>query len=100
MKAHYQIAIIGAGTAGIMTAAQLLKKEKSLDIVIIDPVEMHYYQPAWTLVGAGTYDFDKTAKPIKDLIPPGVEWVQDSVTEFFPEEAKIKKQQGRIISYN
>ena len=100
MKAHYQIAIIGAGTAGIMTAAQLLKKEKSLDIVIIDPVEMHYYQPAWTLVGAGTYDFDKTAKPIKDLIPPGVEWVQDSVTEFFPEEAKIKTQQGRIISYN
>ena len=37
---------------------------------------------------------------IKDLIPPGVEWVQDSVTEFFPEEAKIKTQQGRIISYN
>jgi len=64
MKAHYQIVIIGAGTAGIMTAAQLLKKDKSLDIVIIDPAEMHYYQPAWTLVGAGTYDFDKTAKPI------------------------------------
>lgn len=46
MKAHYQIVIIGAGTAGIMTAAQLLKKDKSLDIVIIDPAEMHYYQPA------------------------------------------------------
>lgn len=100
MKAHYQIAIIGAGTAGIMTAAQLLKKEKSLDIVIIDPAEMHYYQPAWTLVGAGTYDFDKTAKPIKDLIPRGVEWIQDSVTEFFPEQAKIKTKQGQVISYS
>ena len=100
MKAHYQIAIIGAGTAGIMTAAQLLKKEKSLDIVIIDPAEMHYYQPAWTLVGAGTYDFDKTAKPIKDLIPRDVEWIQDSVTEFFPEQAKIKTKQGQVISYS
>src|SRR5690554_8000717 len=86
MKAHYQIVIIGAGTAGIMTAAQLLKKDKSLDIVIIDPAEMHYYQPAWTLVGAGTYDFAKTAKSMRDLIPKGVEWLQDSVTEFFPEE--------------
>ncbi|MGE4347438.1 MAG: FAD-dependent oxidoreductase [Flavobacteriaceae bacterium] len=100
MKAHYQIVIIGAGTAGIMTAAQLLKKEKSLDIVIIDPAEMHYYQPAWTLVGAGTYDFAKTAKPMRDLIPKGATWIQDSVTEFFPDQAKIKTQQGQIISYS
>lgn len=100
MKAHYQIVIIGAGTAGIMTAAQLLKKDKSLDIVIIDPAEMHYYQPAWTLVGAGAYDFAKTAKSMRDLIPKGVEWLQDSVTEFFPEEHKIETQKGVKISYD
>lgn len=100
MKAHYQIVIIGAGTAGIMTAAQLLKKDKSLDIVIIDPAEMHYYQPAWTLVGAGTYDFDKTAKPIRDLIPQGVEWLQDAVVSFYPEENKIETKKGVKISYN
>src|SRR5690606_35614777 len=34
------------------------------------------------------------------LIPRGVEWVQDSVTEFFPEEAKIKIQNGQVISYS
>lgn len=100
MKAHYQIVIIGAGTAGIMTAAQLLKKDKSLDIVIIDPAEMHYYQPAWTLVGAGTYDFDKTAKPIRDLIPQGVEWLQDAVVSFYPEENKIELKKGVKISYD
>lgn len=100
MKAHYQIVIIGAGTAGIMSAAQLLKKDKSLDIVIIDPAEMHYYQPAWTLVGAGTYDFDKTAKPIRDLIPQGVEWLQDAVVSFYPEENKIELKKGVKISYD
>lgn len=100
MKAHYQIVIIGAGTAGIMSAAQLLKKDKSLDIVIIDPAEMHYYQPAWTLVGAGTYDFDKTAKPIRDLIPQGVEWLQDAVVSFYPEENKIETKKGVKISYD
>lgn len=95
MNAHDQIVIIGAGTAGIMTAAQLLKKDKSLDIVLIDPADTHYYQPAWTLVGAGTYDFAKTAKPMKDLIPRGVKWIQDSVTELFPEQSKIRTQQGQ-----
>lgn len=100
MKAHYQIAIIGAGTAGIMTAAQLLKRDKSLDIVIVDPADKHYYQPAWTLVGAGTYDFDKTEKPIRDLIPEQAEWIQDSVISFYPEENKIELKKGVKISYN
>ena len=100
MKSHYQIAIIGAGTAGIMTAAQLLKKDKSLDIVIIDPADKHYYQPAWTLVGAGTYDFDKTEKPIRDLIPEQAEWIQDSVISFYPEENKIELKKGIKISYD
>ena len=100
MKAHYQIAIIGAGTAGIMTAAQLLKKDKSLDIVIVDPADKHYYQPAWTLVGAGTYDFDKTEKPIRDLIPEQAEWIQDSVIYFYPEENKIELKKGVKISYD
>lgn len=100
MKAHYQIAIIGAGTAGIMTAAQLLKKDKSLDIVIVDPADKHYYQPAWTLVGAGTYDFDKTEKPIRDLIPEQAEWIQDSVISFYPEENKIELKNGVKISYD
>ncbi|MFD1629794.1 NAD(P)/FAD-dependent oxidoreductase [Pseudopedobacter beijingensis] len=100
MKAHYQIAIIGAGTAGIMTAAQLLKKDKSLDVVIVDPADKHYYQPAWTLVGAGTYDFDKTEKRIRDLIPEQAEWIQDSVISFYPEENKIELKKGIKISYN
>ncbi len=53
MGKHYRIVIIGGGTAGISTAAKLLKELRSLagDIVIIDPAEKHYYQPLWTLVG-------------------------------------------------
>ncbi|GAA5224792.1 NAD(P)/FAD-dependent oxidoreductase [Membranihabitans marinus] len=100
MKTQYQIAIIGGGTAGIMTASQLLNKDRSLDIVIIDPADTHYYQPAWTLVGAGTYDFDKTARPMKDLIPHGVDWIKDAVTEFLPYENKIKTHKERTITYN
>lgn len=82
MRTHYQIIIIGGGTAGIMTAAQMLKKEYNLSIAIIDPAHIHYYQPAWTLVGAGAYDYQATAKPMADVIPKGVTWIKDYATGF------------------
>ena len=50
---HYQILIIGGGTAGITVAAQLKRKDASLQIGLLEPSEKHYYQPAWTLVGGG-----------------------------------------------
>ena len=62
MKNHFQILMVGGGNAGISVAAQLLRKDNTLDIGIIDPSEKHYYQPAWTLVGAGTFDYDATER--------------------------------------
>ncbi|MEN8880097.1 MAG: FAD/NAD(P)-binding oxidoreductase, partial [Polaribacter sp.] len=82
MKNHYQVLIIGGGTAGIMTAAQLLKQKKSSSIAIIEPSDTHYYQPAWTLVGAGTYNFDKTGRPMSSIIPKGAQWIQDKAKGF------------------
>ena len=100
MDTHYKIIIIGGGTAGIMTAAQLLKKDRNLEIAIIDPAKKHYYQPAWTLVGAGAYDFDKTVKPMKELIPDGCTWIKQSVTSFLPEQNSIQLDNGEILGYD
>ncbi|HNP34027.1 MAG TPA: FAD/NAD(P)-binding oxidoreductase, partial [Flavobacterium sp.] len=75
MTAHYQILIIGGGNAGLSVASQLLHKNSKLNIGIIDPSEKHYYQPAWTLVGAGTFDIDKTVKNEKDFIPKNTTWI-------------------------
>ncbi len=100
MKSHYQILIIGGGTAGIMTAAQLLRKDKKLEVAIIEPSESHYYQPAWTLVGAGTYDFDKTRKPMASLIPKGAIWIKDYAAGFDPENNSIQTKSSGNISYN
>ena len=60
VMSHHQIVIIGGGNAGISTAAQLLRKNRALDIAIVDPADKHYYQPAWTLVGGGVFDINKT----------------------------------------
>lgn len=96
----HQIVIIGAGTAGITVAAQLRKKDNSLDVIIIDPATTHYYQPAWTLVGAGTFDYKKTARPMASLIPKGVKWLKEAVTTFQPESNSIQLSSGATVKYD
>lgn len=97
---HYQIVIVGAGTGGIMTAAQLLKKNSKLNIAIIDPAETHYYQPAFTLVGAGAFDMEKTKRTTASLIPAGTKWIKDFVSELHPEENALETLKSGKITYD
>lgn len=100
MKSHYQIVIIGGGTAGIMVAAQLLRQKNLKDIALIEPSDTHYYQPAWTLVGAGTYDYDKTAKPMASVMPKGVAWIQDKATKLDPESNTVRTKSHGDVTYD
>ncbi|MFC4634616.1 FAD-dependent oxidoreductase [Dokdonia ponticola] len=99
MKKAYQILIVGGGTAGIMTASSLLRKNPKLDIGIIEPSDTHWYQPAWTLVGAGTYDYNKTQRPMKSVIPKKADWIQDSAVSFDPDTNKVSTLNKGIFSY-
>ncbi len=100
MQNHYQVLIIGGGTAGIMVAAQLLEQKKHNSIAIIEPADTHYYQPAWTLVGAGTYDYAKTARPMGDIIPRGATWIKDKATGFHPENNTVHTADSGDITYD
>ncbi|WP_298286793.1 FAD/NAD(P)-binding oxidoreductase [uncultured Lutibacter sp.] len=100
MLKHFQILIIGGGTAGIMVASMLKRKSKSVNIAIIEPSDTHYYQPAWTLVGANTYSFEKTAKPMGSLIPKGVEWIREFADKFDPENNRVITKNGAEYTYD
>jgi len=100
MKTHHRILIVGGGNAGISIAAQLLRKDASLDIAIIDGAQKHYYQPAWTLVGGGEFDIHDTERSESSVIPVGATWIQQMVDSFKPEENKITLSDGKDISYD
>jgi sulfide:quinone oxidoreductase len=95
-----KIIIVGGGNAGLSVAAQLLKKDRSLQISIIDPSSKHYYQPAWTLVGAGIFDINKTVRNEADYIPKGTTWIKDAVVSFLPDENKVVCSSGKSYEYD
>ncbi len=100
MQSKHQIIIIGGGNAGISVAAQLLRKDSNLDIAIVEPSEVHYYQPAWTMVGGGFYDINDTVHAEADQIPAGVEWIKDFVVSFDPNQNSITLKNGSTVNYD
>ena len=98
--AHYQVVIVGGGSAGLTVAAQLNNKPNAPQIAIIDPTEKHYYQPLWTLVGAGVFPREESERNQADFIPWGTTWIKDSVSAFAPENNAVVLQNGDRISYD
>ncbi|OQY99272.1 MAG: pyridine nucleotide-disulfide oxidoreductase [Candidatus Brocadia sp. UTAMX2] len=98
-KDTYQLVIVGGGTAGITVAAQLSRISNPQKIAIIEPSEKHYYQPIWTLVGAGVFPREASEKNTKDVIPPGVVWIKDRVVRFDPGNNYLTTETGKTIEY-
>jgi len=96
---HHRIVIIGGGTAGLVVAARL-KRAADCDLAIIEPSETHFYQPLWTLVGAGALRKEATARREADYIAPGVTWIKDWVAEVSPHANHLVTRSGVRVSYD
>ena len=99
-KDHYQILILGGGTAGITVAAQLRRQLKTYDVAIVEPSTKHYYQPLWTLVGAGVFPKELSERAESAFIPQGADWIREHVAEVHPGENAIVTREGRRIGYD
>jgi sulfide:quinone oxidoreductase len=92
-----KIVILGSGAGGTMVAAKL-RKELSISewqITIIDNDEIHHYQPGWLFIPFGVYTAEDCAKPKREFIPEGVDFVLDEVVGVNPDNRQVEGKQNR-----
>lgn len=99
MKKH-TILIIGGGNAGLSVAARLLRADRSLDVAVLEPSEKHYYQPAWTLVGGGSFHVNHTVRPEASVMPKGAVWIRDAARAIYPEQHTVETASGDRYTYD
>jgi sulfide:quinone oxidoreductase len=96
----HQIVIVGGGAAGIAVASSLLKRRRDLDIAIIEPKDQHFYQPGWTMVGGGVFDFDFTVRSEASCIPKRAKWIRQAAASFDPENNTVVLDNGERLTYD
>ncbi|CAA21882.1 sulfide-quinone oxidoreductase [Schizosaccharomyces pombe] len=113
---HHKVLVVGGGSAGISVAHQIYNKfskyrfandqgkDTSLkpgEIGIVDGAKYHYYQPGWTLTGAGLSSVAKTRRELASLVPADkFKLHPEFVKSLHPRENKIVTQSGQEISYD
>ncbi|MDF0602621.1 TIGR01244 family sulfur transferase [Psychromarinibacter sp. C21-152] len=98
--ASFDVVIVGAGAAGIAVASSLRARNAGLNIALIDPADIHYYQPGWTMVGGGVFAPADTAKTMGSLIPRGVHWIKAAVAAFEPDNNAVILDGCRVVKYD
>jgi len=100
MPTSHTVVIIGGGAAGIATASSLLKRSGNLDIAIVEPADIHAYQPGWTMVGAGIFNPEMTRRSMASVMPKGVTWIKQAAATFQPESNQVTLDDGSTVTYD
>ncbi|KAJ8249368.1 hypothetical protein GJAV_G00234020 [Gymnothorax javanicus] len=98
-EGHYKVLVLGGGSGGISMSARMKRKVGAGNVAVVEPSENHYYQPLWTLVGAGAKTLRSSGRPTASVIPSGVQWIKSRVQEINPEKNTVRTDDGKEISY-
>lgn len=97
---HHRTVVIGGGTAGITVAARLGRALDDADVAVIEPSLDHYYQPLWTLVGAGVFPKERSRRPEASVMPREATWIREAATAVDPDEQVVTLESGQHVGYD
>jgi len=96
----YKLVVIGGGTGGLAVSSTLSKILGRHEVAIIEPSDVHYYQPLWTFVGAGIKTLADSAKPTSEVMPKDAFWIKNKVAKIQPNSKLIELADGQKIGYD
>ncbi|MEK9736108.1 MAG: FAD/NAD(P)-binding oxidoreductase, partial [Candidatus Nanopelagicales bacterium] len=69
-----RLLVLGAGTAGTMAINKLRPRlsEDEWEITVVEPSDIHHYQPGYLFLPFGAYTPEETMEPTDRFIPKGV----------------------------
>lgn len=95
-----KVLIAGAGAAGLTIASQVRRRLPNATITIFDARKQHYFQPGYTLVGAGWWDPSQVIDTTREYIPRDVNWVEQNIAEFDPDAKMVVTSTGVKHAYD
>ncbi|KAF9224750.1 sulfide-quinone oxidoreductase [Gyrodon lividus] len=106
-KPRFRVVVVGAGSGGLTVAHQIYDRFKDAgtplnpgDIAVLDAAEYHYYQPGWTLVGAGLRPRTDFRKPLASLFPTHISHIPENVYSLSPANSTVTTTTGRTVAYD
>ena len=98
MTKQYDILIVGGGNAGISLAAKL-QRDGAGRIAVADGTPLHRYRPMLNYAAGGQADMDRFERPMRSVVPEGVEWIPDYVVGVDVEERTVLTFTGLTVGF-
>lgn len=93
------IVILGGGTGGMILANQLaykLRNRDDVEITLIEPDRVHYYQPGFLFIPLGLMDPEEVMMPRASLISEGVKWLPERALRIDVEDKYVETERYKI----
>lgn len=81
-------------------ASTLANKFGAGRVAVVEPSDVHYYQPMWTLVGGGVKQLAQSVRPMQAVMPKKATWFKSAVAEFSPDENALVTASGDKLKYD
>lgn len=100
VRSTARIVIMGAGAGGASMANRLARRLDGAQITVIDGRPEHWYQPGFTLIGAGLRRASYAITSTTGWLPQNIDFIADYVAEIDPEANHVTTAGGQRVPYD
>ncbi len=82
--------VLGAGIGGVVAANELRKRSTKADrIILVDRNPIHLFAPSLLWLAVGTRTANRIQRPVRELLRPGIEFVEGGVQAVDPAQRAV-----------